>query len=73
VCAASCLISQVTPHPACKASITVNANTTTGEDEFFVTGAAVVPYSDAVPVTSIDTQEVAAGKAPYAQLPFAWP
>jgi hypothetical protein len=73
LCAACCAFLQVTPHARCKVSVTVHTNTETGGDEFFVTGAAVVPYTEAAPVNFIDKLEMASGRTLGAQLPFAWP
>jgi hypothetical protein len=64
---------QVTPHSRCKASITIQSKRATGGDEFFVTGAAVVPFSKAVPSNVVDKLEVTAGRALGRQLPFSWP
>uniref|UniRef100_A0A383VWE2 SGNH hydrolase-type esterase domain-containing protein n=1 Tax=Tetradesmus obliquus TaxID=3088 RepID=A0A383VWE2_TETOB len=68
---------EVTPHTRCTARITIagdiTTNTATGGDEFFVTGAAVVPFSRAVPHNAVDTVEMAGGRALGGQLPFSWP
>lgn len=64
---------EVTPHTRCTARITITTNTATGGVEFFVTGAAVVPFSRAVPHNAVDTVEMARGRALGGQLPFSWP
>jgi hypothetical protein len=73
LCAALLNFIQVTPHPRCKASVTIHTNVTTGGDEFLVTGAAVVPFTRAVPLNFVDKLEVAAARALGNELPFSWP
>uniref|UniRef100_A0A383VXF2 SGNH hydrolase-type esterase domain-containing protein n=1 Tax=Tetradesmus obliquus TaxID=3088 RepID=A0A383VXF2_TETOB len=64
---------EVSLHPSCLVSITVAANTTTGGDEFAVTGVAVVPFSKAAQVSWIDAVDMAAVSAAGGQLPYSWP
>jgi hypothetical protein len=60
----------------CEASVTIHTNVATGhllKMSFFVTGAAVVPHTRAVPFNVVDKLEVAAARALGNQLPFSWP
>jgi hypothetical protein len=54
---------QVTLHPKCLVSISIQANTTTGGDEFAVSGIAVVPFSTAVLISPNDRLNMAVVRA----------
>uniref|UniRef100_A0A383WLH2 Uncharacterized protein n=1 Tax=Tetradesmus obliquus TaxID=3088 RepID=A0A383WLH2_TETOB len=64
---------EVSLHPRCLVSVTIQVNTTTGGDEFAVTGVAVVPFSTAAPVSRLGQLNFNASRAEGDQLPFRWP
>ena len=64
---------QVSAHPRCGVSVTLQAHATTGGDEFAVTGVAVVPFSRDVPINRIDKNRMDDIRAEGDQLPFSWP
>ncbi|WIA34002.1 hypothetical protein OEZ86_012387 [Tetradesmus obliquus] len=64
---------EVSAHPRCVVSVTIQANATTGGDEFAVTGVAVVPFSKDVPINRIDKNRMDDVRAEGDQLPFSWP
>uniref|UniRef100_A0A383VXD9 SGNH hydrolase-type esterase domain-containing protein n=1 Tax=Tetradesmus obliquus TaxID=3088 RepID=A0A383VXD9_TETOB len=64
---------EVSAHPRCVVSVTIQANATTGGDDFAVTGVAVVPFTKKVTINRIDGRHMAAVRAEGDQLPFSWP